>query len=206
MNLYYYCLLLLITVCRTTNTLFRMYETSRITTGESGECSFDCLYHLHLDKRTASVFEFSKAGNIELLRFCRRPTINNHGSVSSFNTASIHGEEYSFDYLRKNGITARALFDWYAPMNTIEAYIMGETNGTFFNCSRETNNIWFGPRCQYSFDTNISLYEIIQERAFLKFHTSDKVLMFTNGTCYPMNDGECKSILCLDWREICDGN
>ncbi|CAF1117126.1 unnamed protein product [Didymodactylos carnosus] len=138
-----------------------------------------------------------------MLRFCRRTARKNNNISLSLDAKVDNAEAFTFDRLRKTGISARQLFDWYAPLDTIEEYILGQNEGQFFNCSKTEGNFWFGPRCEYMFNSNDTLVNIIVNQFTRK--NNHEVLLFTNGTCYPMNGGECQSVLCLDWREICDG-
>jgi hypothetical protein len=135
---------------------------------------FDCLYNLITTDNDLPGMKGSV--RIENIPFCRQllPIINDE------------------------------LFDWYAPIDIIEEYILGKHNGIFVNCSQK-GNFWFGSRCQYTFDSNDELKDILWNRFDQKDYSENDLLSITNGTCYSTSNDQCQSILCLDWREICDG-
>ena len=101
-------------------------------------------------------------------------------------------------------ISSDQLLKWYAPIDIIEEYELGYATGSYFNCSDE-KNIWFGTQCQYTFDSVDIIPEILYDRSRARLKVSDDLLSITNGTCYVVNNDECKSVICLDWREMCDG-
>lgn len=181
-----------------------MSETIERTDGTNAN-TFHCLLTSEEIFLTNIGEEMDKTANLELLKFCRRPNIRMRTEPSPHESKLINGQEFKFDYLRKIGVSAKDLFDWNAPLDTIEAYISGENDGVFVNCSHQKDNFWFGPWCQYTLGKNAKLGTVIENRNTMKAYTSPQILLYTNGTCYPVKEGECQSILCLDWREICDG-
>ncbi|CAF4397884.1 unnamed protein product, partial [Adineta steineri] len=57
----------------------------------------------------------------------------------------------------------------------------------------------------YTLDSYAELKDILSDRFDAKDYMEDDLLTITNGTCYLVPNDQCQSILCLDWREICDG-
>ena len=120
-------------------------------------------------------------------------------------------EKFTFDQLAKLDITGKQLYIWSAPIDIIEDYqfylnhlstskeLLPKKNQIFYNCTSPT----FGPLCQYSLDSyessHLSLQGIIYDYYLYPYES-------TTRTCY--NNLVCNSgsdLLCLDWRNICDG-
>jgi hypothetical protein len=118
------------------------------------------------------------------------------------NLTTTNYSVYKFDQLRSMGVTSQQLYEWYAPTDVIEEYIAGKQNGSFVNCS---NTVWFGSKCEYTWDSHRELLYIIHDQFRAKESVPTNLSLYTNGTCYEMNNTDCESIICLDWREICDG-
>ena len=73
----------------------------------------------------------------------------------------------------------------------------------FHKCSRP----WFGQFCEFQFDEDRSLSDMVKFSFFSKAveHETDKFEV-TNLTCYKhLNCYIGPEPLCLDWRDICDG-
>ncbi|UJR34750.1 hypothetical protein I4U23_027528 [Adineta vaga] len=138
--------------------------------------------------------------HIENIPFCRQSSIKN-----DHNHLSINNVQWTFNQLRQMNITYEQLFNWYVPLDIIEEYISEQSNEIFVNCSNRNNYYWFGNRCQYTFDSNQPLEEILWDRFDAKYYINHDILSITNGTCYVIPNDQCQSIICLDWREICDG-
>ncbi|CAF4008004.1 unnamed protein product [Rotaria sp. Silwood2] len=126
-------------------------------------------------------------------------------------THPIHGESFASLYERNR--TSSELFFQRVSLDTIEDYeiytlhrrlnrsspISGEQ--LYYQCEPPS----FGDACEYRFLLNDEFMEIVNAAFFWKrFHQPSDVLLITNGTCY---EGlQCQgSIVCLDWREVCDG-
>jgi hypothetical protein len=178
---------------------YRMYETSH----NPNATTFDCLSNLITNKD--DLISIKMDIRIVNIWFCRRSSTTINDAVSSVDHTTItNGEQWTFDRLREKNVSAEQLFDWYAPMDVIEEYLLGKEIGLFVNCSQKTT-FWFGSRCQYTFDSFGDFENIIWDRFDGKDNFQNDILSITNGTCYSIPDGECQSVLCLDWREICDG-
>ncbi|CAF1296773.1 unnamed protein product [Rotaria sordida] len=113
----------------------------------------------------------------------------------------------TFNELHKYGVTSAQLLNWSAPINIAEQYEMDDVNSmnVFYNCSLP----WFGPKCQYKFNYELSLpFDDIVRLNFFTRDKSPKVFQHSYmGTCYPFltNCYHDSLLMCLDWREICDG-
>jgi hypothetical protein len=179
-----------------------MYETTRITI----DTTFDCLYDVtFLENSDMAHMEYTSVVYSEIMRYCRRLTTATNQDLVSDNNLLISNEKaLPFDRLREMGISASQLFEWNAPIDVIEEYILGKKTGFFVNCS-DRANLWFGAHCEYTFDSFFNLYELLTERFAAKKKVPENILSITNGTCYELNGVECNSVICLDWREICDG-
>lgn len=171
-----------------------MYDTNSISN------TFDCLHIVTpRDNGYGAMNNMHNVkANFDIVRFCRRSVED----LSIPNRTTNNGRRLTFSELREMNISSDQLLDWFAPLDTVEEYASGKEAGVFFNCS----NLWFGTQCEYTFDSNKPFTHLIQEQQQQrrKYSTLD-LLSITNGTCYIMDYKECNSIVCLDWREICDG-
>lgn len=167
---------------------------------ENKNPTFDCLIKPHAYAFSIPGVYWLKTGRYfdEILQYCRRPTSSKDNEMYVRGNHSVH----SFTDLRLNGISYQQLYQWNAPIDLIEEYIVGSTTGEFVNCS---GTMWFGLRCEYRFDIDALLSGIVTQQFRAKNSIPVDLSLFTNGTCYEMNNTGCQSILCLDWREICDG-
>lgn len=164
----------------------------------AGDGTFDCLISLE-SVPDASFFGYQRAPDTlfhETYHYCRRSTWINESFSDQFSSIT-------FQELRRTNITGLQLYDWNAPFDVIENYLAGDEHGIFVNCS---DTLWFGVNCEYTLDSMEDIADLTYERFFAKGSSLDQHDLYTNGTCYEMmNNSDCESILCLDWREICDG-
>jgi hypothetical protein len=178
-----------------------MYETSGYGS------AFDCL----TDMNFGDIQYYASEGadyphvKVEIMRFCRRSiTKTSSNLLFAKNTTIVKVPSFTFEQLREMNISTYQLLEWYAPLDMIEEYALGET-GLFFNCSNN-DKLWFGVQCEYTFNSADYFPKLVVGRQNdKKKHIPDNLLSITNGTCYIMDHNDCKAILCLDWREICDG-
>ena len=185
----------LICRCPTLDASYRLHDTNPISGGDGPT---DCLIEID-SQLDDSFFSFERSPE-SLYRkthhYCRRSPSTN---------ASLLDQPSSmpFEELRQANITARQLYHWNAPFDVIENYVAGDEHGTFANCS---DTLWFGASCEYTVDDDEQLYDVVDDQFSEKANFLDQRHLYTNGTCYEMiNSSACGSILCLDWREICDG-
>jgi hypothetical protein len=194
-------LVIVVYLCTVNDASRRIFDTTIISENIN---TFDCL--IRPDpvndsmkyKDTSELINFS-----EILQYCRRSTLSNsHAIFSKKNLTKTMYPSFTFDQLRSMNVTYQQLYEWYAPIDLIEEYITGKQIGLFVNCS---NTKRFGSKCEYTFDSDEKLIDIIDDQFRAKKHVPIDLSLYTNGTCYEMNNTDCESVICLDWREICDG-
>ncbi|CAF1125379.1 unnamed protein product [Adineta steineri] len=167
---------------------------------------FDCLYAYLKDKLIDTDAPYTV--NYQLIPYCRRLDENEEQDKLSNELHENIENIITFAELYRQCVTSKQLLDWYVPIDIAEQYeIDGKySNELFYNCS----SLWFGSMCEYTFDINITFsFNYIVETIFdnRRLTTEDKFSSII-GTCYRFLTG-CNrglSSLCLDWREICDGN
>lgn len=189
-------------VCVVDSVFHRIFDTNRVA-GSDG--TFDCLIRSHgqLDSYGSTYQISPEPLYLAPHRYCRRSTLLHEQHIPpSENLTITNHTVFTFDDLRLMNITHSQLHKWYAPIDIIEDYLSGEQTGFFVNCS---DPLWFGSTCQYTFDSDEDLDSLIDERFYAKDTLPIDLSSFTNGTCYEISNTSCESILCLDWREICDG-
>lgn len=179
-------------------------DTSHVMDRTSGSTNaFDCLetWDLYDSYLELSTFPDNKF----IASYCRRLTTKVVPNLSFLkNKTTINGQAFTFHQLRELNISAEQLLKWYAPMDIIEEYESQQETGLFFNCSHN-ESFWFGTHCQYTFDSDGDIASIIEQRMNEQEKVPNNLLSITNGTCYIVDDNQCSSVICLDWREICDG-
>jgi hypothetical protein len=145
----------------------------------------------------------------QIIEYCIRPFENLNKDNSRGNISSI----FTFEELRKQNVSIQDLFSWSASIDLIEQYQnYTETPNSslksenFHNCTSP----WFGLFCQYTFDSNIPFHNIVKQTFEAKILKNNQNKYpwpnITNLTCYihlKCNRGPAP--LCLDWREVCDG-
>ena len=193
-------LILCLLFCNRCDGSRRMYDTSP----SRNAIIHDCLSHMMTDDKDLLLIK--RDVRVQHVRFCRQSSIAMTAGPEPFTESMpfANGQRWTFDELRRMNVTAGQLFDWYAPVDLIEDYLIGNEAGIFVNCSH-ARSVWFGARCQYTFDSASELKELLWNRFDAKETLQVDVLSITNGTCYEIPADQCQSVLCLDWREICDG-
>lgn len=175
--------------------VYHMLETMN---KDSASAAFDCLDSVFEAGIDYYVYEQNK--DIHFIRFCRYRTMEKLDQEPT-SMEFGHGHELPFVELRSINVTAKELLKWFAPLDTIEAYMSGEEKGVFVNCSK----LWFGSQCQYTFEEDTDFRDLVRDRYAARRNIIN-VSSVSNGTCFQLDaDEQCESVLCLDWREICDG-
>lgn len=184
---------------------YNMYDTD----GSMGDLQYDCLRYTVLDD--IADYQDTVLLQHQFIMYCFRPT-EHFDSKEEDRTAALSDENVfsalTFVQLKMRNITSWNLWTWSAPIDLIEHYAAysidhnADHERIFFNCTVP----WFGPRCQYSFETNNTFSNVVKN-TFIKRHISNTDPRNENGTCYIHLSCEHRSwgIMCLDWREICDG-
>jgi hypothetical protein len=109
-------------------------------------------------------------------------------------------------------ITVEQLLSWAAPIDLAERYlvyinqsIINSSSSTelFYKCTKS----WFGSRCQYSFELVAETVEDVVEFLFdsKDMFIEDVQYRMTNPSCYVHLKCDRGLPMCLDWREICNG-
>ena len=180
------------------HSVLSVYHMLETTNKDSASAAFDCLDSVSETGLDYYVYEQNK--DIHFIRFCRYQTMEKLDQEPT-STEYGHGHELTFSELRFINVTAKELLKWFAPLDTIEAYMSGEEKGAFVNCSK----FWFGSQCQYTFEEDTYFPDLVRDRYTARLDITN-VSSVSNGTCFQLDaDEQCESVLCLDWREICDG-
>ncbi|CAF1026336.1 unnamed protein product [Adineta steineri] len=175
---------------------------------------YDCLYYYVNE----DFFDYDDEFFIpvyQIILYCFRPLKEIKSDLSYF--TNLRDTNFTFNQLKILDVSSHQLYLWSTPIDIIEQYeIYLQTNNSFgnklfFNCTRP----WFGPLCQYSFELETeywSFSDLVETTFSYKdrgdYQSLGSSVIFTNLSCYEhllCNRTESSSILCLDWREICDG-
>ncbi|CAF1220896.1 unnamed protein product [Rotaria magnacalcarata] len=120
----------------------------------------------------------------------------------------FRGQSFSFGQLKGKQVQSTDLLSWNIPVDLIDTYVLSDTvldNEFICNCSSG----YFGPRCEYSFDffVPIEFKDLVYKQLLSRPRMTYSQVNSTNVTCYQgLIAQECdKTIICLDWRQICDG-
>jgi hypothetical protein len=198
------------------NSQFHLYHTDRAAS--KPPLFFDCLYYrVHDDIKQYDIHSADFHPALQVIPYCLRPAYNDDGVKKEENDSenTSNARTMGFNDLRRNGVTISNLLTWSASIDILELYheyLHNLTNATihhvFYNCTWP----WFGPMCQYTFDAKEirSFNSIVRDTFIKKEHVEPNDFYyptwFTNLTCY--NHLKCNrgpEPLCLDWREVCDG-
>ncbi|CAF3621690.1 unnamed protein product [Adineta steineri] len=171
---------------------------------------YDCLYyHLHHEK-----LAYQGLSNVidDLIPYCFRPL--NDSEILIFNFENLRDHNFTFEELRLDNITTQQLLSWSTPIDLVEQYqfYLNElnisqsllSNELFYNCTKP----WFGLQCQYSFEFSeeMSIEKIIENEFSRKTSHTESANILPTIPCYiHLKCDRGGSLLCLDWREICDG-
>ena len=142
---------------------------------------------------------------LEIIEYCLQPLI---GISIPEPCSSFNGTKWSFKDLHEKQVSSEELYAWSAPIDVIERYQDYLNNPStknarqfFYNCTPPS----FDPCCEYSFEWFISFPNIVWNIYQMKrYYGNSQVTYFP---CY-MHLPSCSSnssLICLDWRNICDG-
>ncbi|CAF3050057.1 unnamed protein product [Rotaria socialis] len=117
----------------------------------------------------------------------------------------------TFEELKLKRISGEDLFQWNAPVDTIDNYEKYSIENNFSmknyfycNCSKE----YFGKDCLYSFNeisSNITFSDVILTNYLSKNELSYEDILNDEYLLICYEGIKCNSTICLDWRQICDG-
>ncbi|CAF1485592.1 unnamed protein product [Rotaria magnacalcarata] len=149
---------------------------------------YDCLYH-------------------DPIYYCRRPVEPISLQRSPENWHCHHGIRYSFEFLMHNNITVnQVLHRWKSTLDRAEEYAhylnyFREINGReeyICNCTIEGS---FGRHCEYSLPVGLTFQDVVTAK-FVR--EGAKLNYIGDIVCYKTLQCDF-GLLCLDWRDICDG-
>ncbi|CAF2441824.1 unnamed protein product [Rotaria sp. Silwood2] len=185
-----------------------LYNTDRSMNDNS--LQFDCLYYRVRYEKLA----YQELSNVidNIIPYCFRPINQSELLTSDFE--NTHSRTFTFDELRFNNVTTQQLLSWSASIDLVEQYqfylneinpsLSSLSNELFYNCTKP----WFGLQCQYSFEFSeeMSINHIVETEFSRKTSYSESSKILTKLSCYiHLKCDRGGPLLCLDWREICDG-
>jgi hypothetical protein len=159
--------------------MFRLYK---IDMANDGELSYACLDYNFIDNRLIDSQLYTK--DQEIIPYCLRPS----EKLVLKDESAVFGTKLTFELLNKLNISSRKLLKWSAPIDIAEDYELylsnnsvSSLNKVFYNCSYG----WFGPYCEYTFFSDSSFSEIVNNVFQSKFSSIESGLIsITNHTCY----------------------
>ena len=146
---------------------------------------------------------------LESLGYCRRPREsidllrNDHNQSCQKNGAQLH----RFSELRSSNITVSTLLhQWKLTREGVEQYSLflkdpREQDGSLCQCLHPGS---FGKNCEYQLPVGKTFEEALQWQLNMRKANPQEVQIYGDIVCHETL--RCDSgLLCLDWREICDG-
>jgi hypothetical protein len=189
---------------------FNMYETEQNVTAHHQY--YDCLLYYVLDNIVVDMSITTYHHQHQIIPYCMRPSnISNDELFSKNQSLILDGSKaVYFRELSRQGVSSQQLLSRSASIDLAERYQIYLNNPTislsqqlFYNCLSP----WFGPQCQYRFiNEEVYYFDEIVKSTYLSLKASESVMDIQGQTCYI--DLKCirsPSLLCLDWREVCDG-
>ena len=158
-------------------------------------------------KDTASA-EFYDCIHHQDLLYCRRP----EQSISLQRDDGVrqcyhNGKLHSFtDLLSNNSGISTILHEWKSSIEKVEQYSRymrqsAQSNNYLCECSYPPS---FGKKCEYRLPQGITIDETLTWQLKMKGDYAWKMQVYGDTVCYTTL--ECDyGLLCLDWRDICDG-
>ena len=146
---------------------------------------------------------------LQSLFYCRRPkeSINLTRDNDAISCAQNGGQLHRFSELGSNDVTvSTVLHQWKSTLERVEQYSRykkdtGEPDGFLCQCLQLGS---FGKNCEYRLPVGETFEDALQWQLLMREENPWKVQMYGDVVCYETL--ECDSgVLCLDWREICDG-
>jgi hypothetical protein len=143
------------------------------------------------------------------LFYCRRPRepINLTRDEDTLSCEENGGQLHRFGELRSKNISiSTVLHRWKSTLERVEQYSLflrdpNEKHGSICQCLQPGS---FGKNCEYQLPVGETFEETLDWQLIMRKENSQEVQMYGDVVCYETL--ECDSgVLCLDWREICDG-
>ena len=155
------------------------------------------------------IIEFYDCVRVQSLDYCRRPEdpINLIRDNDNSSCEDNGGKLRHFSELQSKNITASTLLQqWISTLERIEQYARyltdsNESDGYLCQCLHAGS---FGKSCEYRLPVGQTFEETVEWQFIMRAENSQSVQIYGDVVCYKTL--ECNSgVLCLDWREICDG-
>ena len=154
--------------------------------------------------------EFFDCVLVQSLLYCRRPeepfdlSRENDITLCHLNGGQLH----RFSELHSKNISvSTVLHRWKSSLERVDQYArfrrggVGEWDGYVCQCVDSSS---FGKNCEYRLPMGKTFAETLHWQLAMRMNSSNQVQMFGEIVCYQRV--ACDSgLLCLDWREICDG-
>ena len=117
------------------------------------------------------------------------------------------GQLHTFSELRSNKTSVNILVQqWKSTFEQLEQYslFLQDPNGKDESICQCFHRGSFGKNCEYQLPVGQTFEETLEWQFTTRKNNSQKVQIYGDVLCYETL--ECDSgMLCLDWREICDG-
>ncbi|CAF3004633.1 unnamed protein product [Rotaria sp. Silwood2] len=166
------------------------------------------------DQQAHTCFYYTnlKSG-IQSVPYCIQSTaflLNNSSTIAS--NCSDAGTQYSFYELFQLGYDVTHLLQWHAPIDDAEKYAVylndhpnneSNLNDNFIcNCSHPTV---FGHSCEYQLYAGETIPEAIKQQFSERVKHRMGTQIHGRRSCYTTIDQCDSGLLCLEWRQVCDG-
>ena len=143
------------------------------------------------------------------LLYCRRPeaTINLSRENDTELCKQNGGRLHHFNELQSNNTTVSTiLHHWRSSVERVEQYSIflrdpPGIDGSLCQCLQPAS---FGKNCEYQLPFGEILEETLGWQLIMRKENSEKVQIYGDVVCYETL-GCDSGVLCLDWRDICDG-
>ena len=200
-------LLMIISLCRRSAAQLNLFNTNPIH--NRNDLQFDCL-HYHVSNEKLNVYQEFADVVEDMIPYCIRLVARSDRSWETL--TEIFGRKVAFEELYLANLTTRHLLAWSNTIDVVERYQLylddprNSSNDYFFNCTEP----WFGLWCQYSFDLTVeskSISNIVESEFSGRKPYPPSSNMIIQLPCYTfLQCNRGGSLLCLDWREICNGD
>ena len=153
--------------------------------------------------------QFYDCVHLQSLDYCRRPTepTNLTRQIATEECEQNNGHLHRFTELRSKNITASTLIQrWRSTLEQLEEYSLflkdpSEQDGLLCQCLQPGS---FGKNCEYQLPVGQTFEETREWQLKMRKKNSQKMHIYGDVVCYETL--KCHlGLLCLDWREICDG-
>ena len=153
--------------------------------------------------------QFYDCVRLQSLHYCRRPKdpINLKRDNDTHLCEKNDGRERRFSELRLNNISANTiLHQWRSTLERAERYARyltdsNQADQSICQCLKRGS---FGKNCEYQLPVGQTFEETLEWQLDMRRSDSQNVQIYGDIVCY--DTLKCNSgLLCLDWREICDG-